>query len=327
MRSALPWFAHLAGLLAANQPAIRIVVTQLKGSGPREPGATMLVTRDQTIATIGGGHLEWQAITIARTMLQSPEEPRQIKRFALGATLGQCCGGAMELLFDRYEVSDVNFVRNLIAGTATHLRTPFGAHQTRALHQHLPNPESMKICEDALLEPLSVAATPLYLFGAGHVAKALVNVLATLPFRIVWIDARADEFPADAPAQIEQRLSDDPLAELSDAPHDAYFMVITHDHALDFELARAILKRQFAFFGMIGSSTKALKFRQRLSAMGYTEAQIARLNCPVGIGEIHSKLPAAIAISIAAQLLEVQTKVSVAMPEEARPVSVLSHAA
>ena len=297
------WVNELIGMLTRGDAVVRVVVASLKGSGPREPGATLLVTAHTQHGTIGGGHLEWKALEIARNMLGDALKSRALQRFPLGATLGQCCGGAVELLFDRYDAAELPLLRELSTQQQSSLRTPFG-EGARVIDSACT--ASVRRERESLIEPLQDRRTPLWIFGAGHVAKALVKVLDGLPFRIVWVDTRAEEFPADVSPEIEMRITDNPEAELEDAPPAAFFIVLTHDHQLDFALVRSLLKRPAGFIGMIGSDTKALRFRQRLSAMGVPPQEIARLNCPLGKSAATSKLPQAIAIAIAAQLLDAQ---------------------
>ena len=153
-----------------------------------------------------------------------------------------------------------------------------------------------------LIERLDAIHAPLWLFGAGHVGQALVPILAGLPFRLSWIDTRPDIFPAEIAAGVTIRVPADPAALIADAPPGCRYLLMTHDHQLDYALCRAILQRgDAAFVGMIGSQSKAARFRSRLAREGLDGSGIA---CPVGITGIASKLPAAIAVGVAAQLLQ-----------------------
>jgi xanthine dehydrogenase accessory factor len=153
-----------------------------------------------------------------------------------------------------------------------------------------------------LIERIDVARTPVFLYGAGHVGQALVRMLAELPLRVTWVDSRADLLPHTLPDNVAALSA--PLDAAMSAPSTARHLVMTHDHALDYELCRAILMRnQFAALGLIGSESKAARFRSRLKREGVAPERIARLVCPIGLTDIRSKSPAAIAIGIAAQLL------------------------
>ena len=145
----------------------------------------------------------------------------------------------------------------------------------------------------------------IVLFGAGHVGHALVALLGRLPCVVQWVDERDELFPDEVPANVQIEATDTPDALVDQAPAGAFFLVMTHNHALDLELAERILRRgDFAFFGMIGSHTKRKQFEHRLAARGFDPAAIARMKCPLGVDGIVDKSPEIIAISAAAQLLQ-----------------------
>ena len=156
-----------------------------------------------------------------------------------------------------------------------------------------------------LFEPLLQAQPEIYLFGAGHVGQALVNLLATLPCHINWIDSRPDQF-SDVPAGVVTLQPDDPLDCVTRAPAGSYFIIMTHHHPLDFELCEAVLKRgDFRYAGVIGSATKNQRFRYRLAGKGVTSEPLARLRCPIGLPDVKGKLPAEIAVAIAGEIISV----------------------
>ncbi len=158
--------------------------------------------------------------------------------------------------------------------------------------------------EITLLERLDQELPPIWLYGAGHVGQALARILADLPVSLTWIDGREALIPAELRERGLLARGADPVASVSDAPAGARFVVLTHSHALDYALCRAILARgDFTWAGLIGSSSKAARFRSRLAREKFSDASIARLVCPIGIDGIASKWPAAIAVGIAAQLL------------------------
>ena len=153
-----------------------------------------------------------------------------------------------------------------------------------------------------LFEPMRPEADTLLLFGAGHVGKALVSVLADLPFRVRWIDERADEFPTDVPANIRIEVTDRPAEAVATAPAGAFFLVTTHSHALDFRVTEAVLRRgDFAYAGLIGSRTKRARFEKGFRKLGVESASLV---CPIGIDGISGKHPKTIAVAVAAQLLQ-----------------------
>jgi xanthine dehydrogenase accessory factor len=333
------WLQILHQRLRDEPALIRVVVATVRGSAPREPGACMLIGANLVDGTIGGGHLELKATEIARQMLAQPAMPSRVDRFALGATLGQCCGGAVNLWFERYDAGDIDFVATALdlnrAGepavmvtlpqtsggidrTVRTAQTPLQATDktTASLNDaandllsaaaNSPRALLMRIDRrEALLERIDAQGLPLWLFGAGHVGKALVNVLGALPFQVTWIDSREHEYPAAMPANVSAMHAADPAALVERAPASAYFLVLTHSHDLDYEICREILRRNdFAWAGLIGSETKAACFNLRFGREDIPAQVVARLVSPIGINGIASKLPGAIAISVAAQLLQ-----------------------
>ena len=258
------WSQIVEQLRTDGTPVVLVSVDSIVGSTPREPGAKMLVTAETQYGTIGGGNLEYQACRIARNQLTGSEAVG-LKRFPLGAGLGQCCGGLVNLMFERLD-ADSDWSRAVID-------------------------------EDRI---------PLYLFGAGHVGSALVQVLTALPIDIHWIDTRDDVLPSPSPAGVAAICTDTPEAEIDAAPAGAYFLVMTHDHALDQRLAEQVLKRDdFAYFGLIGSLSKRRNFETRMARRGIDPKRFTSMTCPIGIDGINGKQPAQIAISVAAEILQV----------------------
>jgi xanthine dehydrogenase accessory factor len=319
------WLAAAANL--QGQPAVLVTVARVEGSGPRESGAKMLVEGARQFDTIGGGHLEMRAVDIARAMLGADSASR-VERFALGPSLGQCCGGVVYLAFERIEhalaavLSGLEQRRHqdswrlsaidgpaasslfdasgtLIAGFDAGARPAF--ERERGAH----------LMQDGagrrwLVDPCLAPRAHLTLFGAGHVGTALVRAMAELPCRITWVDERADMFPAEVPANVSVEACDTPEALVDAAPAGGSFLVMTHSHALDLRLAEAIMARFDAgWFGLIGSQTKRRQFEHRLQARGFALDRIAAMACPIGLPGIAGKAPAVIAASVCCQLLMV----------------------
>ena len=143
----------------------------------------------------------------------------------------------------------------------------------------------------------------ILIFGAGHVGRALIMALAPLPFHLRWIDSRAEQFPHLLPAHVKA-ITTNPVAQMAETPPGAFALILTHSHALDLELTAQALKNQaLAFIGLIGSATKKARFFSKLTKMGFSEADLARITSPIGISGLSSKLPAAIAASVAVDLL------------------------
>ena len=279
--------------------SVLVTVAKVEGSGPREPGTHMLVGPDDVRGTIGGGHLELRAIDIARTMAATGRA-RHLERFALGPSLGQCCGGVVHLAFElgaEVDESPEEDQWRVVALDGEGVPPAFD--RTRGTHL-LHAADGKRWLIDAIRAPRD----HLVLFGAGHVGAAIVKALADLPCTVTWVDEREDMFPSAVPANVTIEASDTPEALVHAAPPDAFYLVMTHSHALDQRLAEAIMARSgVAWFGLIGSHTKRMQFEHRLRARGVAGERIAAMVCPVGLPGIASKAPAAIAASVCAQLL------------------------
>ncbi|MBL1271259.1 MAG: xanthine dehydrogenase accessory factor [Marinobacter maritimus] len=155
-----------------------------------------------------------------------------------------------------------------------------------------------------LLEAHPGCEQELVIFGAGHVAKALVTVLGGLPWRVTWVDERADQFPADCPGNVRMHHTDDPAGDAPTLCAGKQVLILTHNHQLDFELCRTLLNSgDCAGIGLIGSATKAERFRQRLEHRGFSAADISSIRCPVGRTDVPGKRPMEVAVSISAELL------------------------
>ncbi|QJR15274.1 xanthine dehydrogenase accessory protein XdhC [Usitatibacter palustris] len=303
-------------------PVVRVTVATVRGSAPREAGAAMLVMTHGEAGSIGGGHLELVATRTAHDLLAAAPGAARLDRFPLGAALGQCCGGIVELWFQRYDGDDLAAIRQLIAARtagAEVLATPMTANAgaSRSLPRSQAQHEGVELHEraqvvagsggDTLYERLDVEETQLWLFGAGHVGRALVNVLAPLPFRITWVDSREGQWPEALPDSVRSLHAIEPADEVTDMPADAWALVMTHSHDEDLAICEALLRDgRFAWAGVIGSQPKTTRFRQRLAQRGFAPEAVARLTMPIGIGGIASKEPAAIAVAVAAQLLQLR---------------------
>ncbi len=183
-----------------------------------------------------------------------------------------------------------------------------GARKTVQQLENFPLGEKLGQCcggaTSVLLECFQPIALPTYLFGAGHVGRALAPILAQLPLALHWVDGRADEFPEQLPDGVTRHLTDEPLALIADAPPGAAHIIMTHQHPLDFELLEAILRRGDAgYVGMIGSQSKWRRFQLRLAHRGMDAATIATAHCPIGLSAVPGKRPAEIAVSVAAELI------------------------
>ncbi|HYD79121.1 MAG TPA: xanthine dehydrogenase accessory protein XdhC [Paucimonas sp.] len=319
--------AWLDALTRQRPPAVLVTVAVVQGSGPREPGAKMVVTQEGLFDTIGGGHLEMRAIEIARAMLASGSATRRLERFPLGPSLGQCCGGVVQLAFELVDAS----MRKDFGVLASHWRGRGDAWRLVPLDDSLPPSlcdaagKSLAgpgitlpfarsgICHVAtdgagkrwLIDPCLAWRPHLVLFGAGHVGSAIVRALADLPCHVTWVDEREDMFPNDVPANVRIEATDIPEAVAEEAPAGSCFLVMTHSHALDQRLCEHILKRDFLWLGLIGSKTKRMQFEHRLHERGIARERLADMTCPIGLPGITGKAPAVIAASVVAQLLQI----------------------
>lgn len=251
----------------AAERLILVTVARTSGSVPREVGAWMSVASDGVSGTVGGGHLEFDAIARARAALAGSELAVEV-RYPLGPSLGQCCGGVVWLRFERVAADE-------------------------DLAARLPQ------------APLR----PVALFGAGHVGQAIARIARDLPVALHWIDSREGQFPVEAmPAGWCRQVSDPPADVVGDLAPGSVVLIMSHSHAEDFDTVAAVLRRQsdradLAFIGLIGSRSKWGSFRQRLTARGFAQADLAQVVCPIGVPGVAGKQPAVIAVAVLAQIL------------------------
>lgn len=276
----LNWNSAAYQLSKQGKAYVLVTLVGVSGSTPRNSGTKMVISKDETFDTIGGGHLEHKAIKHAQEMLVKGKNRQQLEHFQLGTNLGQCCGGNASVLFECFAAVGVNIM----------------------------------------------------LFGAGHVGKALIPVLAQLPCQITWVDNRAELFPdnIDNYHNVHKVVSEEPMLEVESMPEDSYFVVMTHNHQMDFDISQAILKRgDFSYLGLIASDTKWRRFQQRYKHRDIDQLQVARMNCPIGLAEVGGKLPMEVAVSVAAEIINIyQTetkkqadKIESSYKSSARPAS------
>lgn len=284
---------------AARGPFVRVLVAEARGSAPREAGAEMLVWPDATEGTIGGGRLEFEAIAKARAFAA----PR-LDRIALGPALGQCCGGAVTLAYESWDGARVAALNGPLHARRIEGPEAMPLSVTRALARARDRGAAVPLLLDGwLLEPVAPAPAPVWIWGAGHVGRAIVSVLAPLAgLALHWADTGPERFPY-LPTGVTPLIAENPADLVPLAPPHAHHLVLTYSHALDLELCHRLLGRGFASLGLIGSATKAARFRARLRALGHPDAAIARIICPIGDPSL-GKHPQAIAVGVAAALLK-----------------------
>lgn len=262
----------------AQGPLCWVEVMDSRGSVPRERGAWMAVFADRVAGTIGGGHLEFDAIDRARSLLRGwatpGEQGSQVAtehqhRYPLGPSLGQCCGGVVVLRF---------------------VLVPQGR---------------MDMLRERLQPPRDCVA----LFGAGHVGHALVRLLCNLPYRVMWVDSRDSVFPEEEHELVQCEYSDPVQSAVADLPTGSQVLIMSFSHAEDLEVVAQCLGRQrqhgdLPYVGLIGSATKWATFRRRLRERGFSDAELDHVTCPIGVPGIKGKEPEVIAVAVAAQLLQ-----------------------
>lgn len=307
----------LAATVATHGAVVRVVVTEVKGSAPREPGAAMLVWADGQSGTIGGGTLEYDATLEARAMLEAGET-RRLTRAALGPDLGQCCGGAVALLFELWDeealaaLPDDALARPVEEGAPS--SPPLAVERLLAQARSTGARPTATLIDGWFVEPVAEARTPVWIWGAGHVGRALVDTLAPLPgIALTWLDTAPERFPETIAEGVSARAAPDIAAAVADAPGEAHHLVLTYSHALDFAICDALLGHGFASAGLIGSATKWARFRTRLEQNGHARAKVARIHCPIGEKAL-GKHPQAIAVGVAYALL-----MGMAKKEASRP--------
>jgi xanthine dehydrogenase accessory factor len=247
---------------------VLVTVARTEGSVPREPGAWMCVFAEDVVGTVGGGHLEHEAIAHARALLAGKTGETQ-RRYTLGPSLGQCCGGRVELHFAHVGSADAQ----------------------------------------ALALRLTPRLAPLALFGGGHVGRAIIQALEPLPYRVNWIDSRDEIFPVQVPANVECEHYDPVQAAVPLLPSQSRVLIMSFSHAEDLDVVAACLARlrergDLPYVGLIGSKTKWSTFRHRLEDRGFRKQELAQVTCPIGVPGIAGKEPAVIAVAVAAQLLQ-----------------------
>jgi xanthine dehydrogenase accessory factor len=270
-----PTIDTLAAWLA-EEPAVLVSVRATQGSAPREAGTWMAVFAQRVLGTVGGGHLEHEAIAMARAALAGAAPLPAGHRFALGPSLGQCCGGVMQLAFELIEPSGAAALRGRL----------LAAHDARRM--------------------------PVALFGGGHVGRAIVRALEPLPVHVHWIDSRDEIFPEGLPPQVTAEHSAPVEAAVRVLAAGSRVLVMSFSHAEDLEVVAACLVRlrerhDLPFVGLIGSKSKWATFRHRLEARGFGAQELTRITCPIGVPGVVGKEPEVIAAAVAAQLMQLRS--------------------
>ena len=299
------WISLLLKSLEKGQDCTLVMIANARGSSPRDAGAFMIIDEDDFIGTIGGGALEYKAIELARSLIvQSPETAfkRHWRDYALGPNLGQCCGGHVTLLFEYYSASMLSDLQKFAqtGGTLFHNHTsdklPYLCDEVPYLYHNQPR---------SFTSALTFAQDNLYIYGAGHVGRALMDVTSGLGLKRIWVDDDKARFPAEHASDIERVIAKDMSVVAYHAPPNSYHIILTYSHQIDEEIVHAVLaKNAFLQLGLIGSLTKAARFKSRFKKAGLSDEVIDRMICPIGLVDIRSKKPTHVALSIAGQIAQ-----------------------
>ena len=337
------WIDDLHGLCDSDECSVVVTIAGVRGSAPREIGAKMIVTGTETIGTIGGGQLEYQCMRIGVKQIRREGAygaQRLQRRFPLGSNCGQCCGGVVDVMFERVAASSTAWLRELQRlhnerrpvvmitpldeGAGRYLVT-----EDRCMHferdaacadeiiatarEMIIDNGSATVRDNLIMEPIMQCDFHVAVFGAGHVGAATVDILSRLDCNVRWIDSRRNIFPTHLPDNVTTVESADPAQEVAALPRGTNYLVMTHSHPLDFEICDQVLRRgDFAYCGLIGSLSKRRRFAREMRKQLMPDTLLERLTCPIGIAGIASKKPADIAVAAAAELLRVRDAAGVA---------------
>lgn len=284
----------------------RVLILKTFGSAPRDEGTTMLIWDSGQFGTIGGGELEYQVTRLAKKIIIDNKGSR-IKKFSLGPDMGQCCGGAVELLIEILDETKVKFISVDDGFFARPVFKDEKSLNVQALIKSYRNksvPIKTSFKDGWLFEPVTKEKELIWIYGAGHVGTAIANILSKLSqFSVTCIDTSQDRYPDNFPKTVEKLITKNPAQIVQYAPSETHHLILTYSHALDLEICHQLLQHNFATAGLIGSKTKWARFKKRLNELNYTFEQINRIICPIGEPSF-GKSPYEIAIGVASMLLD-----------------------
>ncbi|WP_282094069.1 xanthine dehydrogenase accessory protein XdhC [Epibacterium ulvae] len=289
--------------VAEHGRVTRVAIAAVRGSSPREVGAAMLVWASGQSGTIGGGTLEYHAAKTARTQTQYTESSTH----ALGPDLGQCCGGSVTLISELYDAARCAALTGDIIARPIHATAektpPFTVKRILASARNQGQRPDSELIDGWFIEPVHKPSRPVWIWGAGHVGRAIVSILAPIPdLDITWVDTSTSRFPKTYPSNITVLPAADPVRVVHYAPKNTAHVILTYSHKLDLALCNALLAQEFSFAGVIGSSTKWARFRRQLVQLGHSAEAPNRITCPIGDPSL-GKHPQMIAVGVAAELL------------------------
>ena len=305
----------LIAACAQHGRVARVVVAAVRGSAPRETGTAMLVWPGGQEGTIGGGTLEHELTRRACVTLAAGQDTPVLSRHALGPEMGQCCGGRVDVLTEIYDRQNAaSLPEDIIARGPGEM--PLSVRRVLATARGGEGPAQPQLLDGWMVEPVARATREVWIWGAGHVGRALIGVLSPLPdIALTWVDTHRERFPDTIPDGVTILPVAEPTRLAAHAPADATNLIVTYSHTLDLALCDALLRRGARFTGLIGSATKWIRFRKRLADMGHTPERIATITCPIGDPAL-GKHPQQIALGVAAQLLHLDAQPAFIAPKE-----------
>jgi xanthine dehydrogenase accessory factor len=305
----LDWVGVAHGIVSKNERCVLVFVADHKGSTPREKGTWALVGEHQCLGTLGGGEVERTAIAEAQDLLAGRREwRRSTEKFQLGPDLGQCCGGAMVALYEPVDKHALAWLSEA-ASVAKQGYILFAVSEPGTPPRVMSGevPENLNETTGVHIQPLSDDRPLVVLYGGGHVGRALAAVAAQLPIRLEIVDERKEalsEIPKAGNITTVHR--DNPPSHAKELKGADAVLIMTHSHGLDYRLCQMLLgKADLAYLGLIGSATKATRFRNGLSKEGFSIEDIDHLTCPIGAAGPVGKEPGIIAIAACSEIMQV----------------------
>ena len=302
------WVIAAEQLIAVGHKAVLIMITEDAGSTPRDAGAWMLVGQDATLGTLGGGELERMAEEAGKAMLeQQGDWRRSMLHCVLGPDLRQCCGGTVELALEPLDFTSKQWLERAIDSVQENADDAvlFRIADPTAVPQIISARRSIAATAGVHLQSLQDPRLQLFLFGAGHVGRSLCAMASQLPLRVMVMDSRATMralIPQTPNVTVAELV--DPKTSVRRIPPGAAALIMTHSHELDYQICRTLLTRKdLSFIGLIGSRSKAARFRHRLRDDGLPVEAIRRLTSPIGSIGPAGKEPGVIALAVLSEIL------------------------
>ncbi len=308
------WIGTTQRLITEHGRAVLIMVTADKGSTPRDSGTWMLVSDDKQSGTLGGGELERLAEEAARAMLAGHGTwQRSSLHCALGPDLRQCCGGHVTLMLEPLDMSATDWLAQAAESARVadnQYSVLFQSNEPAATPRIITNDGALSGITGVHLQLLTDTRLSLFLFGAGHVGQAVATLSTQLPLRLTVIDGRANQRALIPNADnIEVMGMDSAEEAAARVSSGSAALVMTHSHELDYTLCHALLTQNSAVFvGLIGSRSKANRFRSRLRKDNVPEKSLARLTSPIGSSGPKGKEPGVIALAALSEVLTLNMK-------------------